>query len=409
MDSDTGHLDDLVVQDDISERAILELWSISELSTLAVLPKSRMISSKTLGIRQQLYQLEHPQLAAFTIRRTQGTVGSVSLRDFFLLDIEDSNHQAFKLAVHPELIWSATGLFLAPDLAYWSIGRAPEICEIVDYALIDVFEFFDWTPRGISKLNLSSLSSLDDAIYFTDQNATSLVAFGNSHSLNLAELTVRTFSAGYRRNCLWLGRAILFDMHLYLLLQKTTWSINDVKAIEPGDLLCLQQVSNGDTCVDIRAQVTSRSTCSVQWSREVYFRMTDDDSKISMGRDNWSRTPVEEGDSSYCRVDGYTPARDEFGSTSNDESLAHDSQQVVEGMSGPEDVVLEVIAGVTQVNFNDLCNIQEGSLVELQTHTLPMVRLAVRGIPILEGELVRFKDTVMVQVTQRISDGSRGH
>ena len=83
------------------------------------------------------------------------------------------------------------------------------------------------------------------------------------------------------------------------------------------------------------------------------------------------------------------------------------SQRIVEGVSGPEDVVLEVIAGVTQVDFNELCDIQDGSLIELQSHTLPMVKLAVRGVPILEGELVRFKEVLMVQVTRRISNGSR--
>lgn len=127
--------------------------------------------------------------------------------------------------------------------------------------------------------------------------------------------------------------------------------------------------------------------------------MTDDDSKIRMGDEVWSRNPnADQG--------GF---HDDQEHADDPGTFSIKSHQVVEGMSGPEDVVLEVIAGVTQVNFNELCNIQEGSLIELQTHTLPMVRLSVRGVPILEGELVRFKDSVMVQVTQRIDNGSRNN
>ena len=222
------------------------------------------------------------------------------------------------------------------------------------------------------------------------------MAFDGHQALDRAELNIRTFSVEYRKNCLWLGEAILFDLHLHLMLQKTAWRPDELRALELGDLLCLQQIALGSGGVDLRARVVSHSACSIQWSREVYFRMTDDDSKIRMGDEVWSRTSNADQDGFY----------DDQEHADNPSSFSIKSHHVVEGMSGPEDVVLEVIAGVTQVNFNELCNIQEGSLIELQTHTLPMVRLAVRGVPILEGELVRFKDTLMVQVTQRIDNGS---
>lgn len=410
MDTQTDHQDLSAAGEEIIDTVddpVLELWALSELPTIGMLPRNRMIFSPALQVRQQLYRVEHPQLAEFQIRRTEGLRGTVSLRDFIVLDAEDSNQNHFKIAIHPEWVWKATGQFMPPELASWSSeGRAPELCEIVDYALVDIFDFFNWTSRGFSKLNLSNLSPPDNALYFSDKATTKLVAFDCNESLNLAELTIRTFSVEYRRNCLWLGEAMIFDMHLHLTLQKTVWRPEEVKALELGDLLCLQQASIGGVRVDIRARVISHSACSIQWSREVYFRMTDDDSKIRMGEEAWSSTRNTEQEYSHMQGEDYgdLDSVSEPGADSVEFSMK--SHQVVEGMSGPEDVVLEVIAGVTQVNFNELCNIQEGSLIELQTHTLPMVRLAVRGVPILEGELVRFKDTVMVQVTQRIDNGS---
>lgn len=395
MNTQTDHLEMV----DTVDTPLLEIWSLSELPTIGVLPRNRMIFSPTAQVRQQLYQLEHPQLAEFQIRRTEGLMGTASLRDFIILEVEDSDLNAFKIAVHPEWVWRTTGQFIAPELAAWSAERAPELCEIIDFALIDIFDFFNWTSRGISKLNLSNLSPPENALYFSDNASTKLVAFDGHQALNRAELNIRTFSVEYRRNCLWLGEAILFDLHLYLMLQKTAWRPDELRALELGDLLCLQQIPLGSAGVDVRARVVSHSACSIQWSREVYFRMTDDDSKIRMGDEVWSRNPnADQG--------GF---HDDQEHADDPGAFSIKSHQVVEGMSGPEDVVLEVIAGVTQVNFNELCNIQEGSLIELQTHTLPMVRLSVRGVPILEGELVRFKDSVMVQVTQRIDNGSRNN
>lgn len=415
MDTSTSHMDQPAVDDfeanqleHVSDDAMLEIWSLTELPVIGMLPRNRTVFSPALKVRQQLYHLEHPKFAGFEIRRAEGVVGAVSLRDFVVLDVVDINHNEFKVAVHPEWVWNATGQFIAPELASWSAGRAPELCEIIQYALVDFFDFFNWTATGISKLNLSNLAPPDNALYFSDQNATSLVAFGCAESLNLAELNIRTFSVAYRKNCLWLGEALLFDLHLHLKLQKTAWRPDEIKAIDLGDLLCLQQIAHAQGGVDIRARVTSRAACSVKWSREVYFRMTDDDSKIRMGEEAWSRTRNVNQDAGYADDHDHfgEGEHDRYESTGDDSGFSMKPHQFVQGMSGPEDVVLEVIAGVTQVNFNELCNIQEGSLIELQTHTLPMVRLAVRGVPILEGELVRFKDTVMVQVTQRIDNGS---
>jgi flagellar motor switch/type III secretory pathway protein FliN len=152
----------------------------------------------------------------------------------------------------------------------------------------------------------------------------------------------------------------------------------------------------------------SSSTSTVQWTREVNFTMTDKDAKIHIGNTSWERVEQsfdDDGDN-LLSESLHSDSDPEYESNAASPSLLS-SQRIVEGVSGPEDVVLEVIAGVTQVDFNELCNIQDGSLIELQSHTLPMVKLTVRGVPILEGELVRFKEVLMVQVTRRISNGSR--
>jgi flagellar motor switch/type III secretory pathway protein FliN len=72
------------------------------------------------------------------------------------------------------------------------------------------------------------------------------------------------------------------------------------------------------------------------------------------------------------------------------------------GTEGPDAVYLEVVVGSTTLSFNDLCNIQEGSLIELKNNMLPMVRINVAGETIFEGELVRIQDQLMIQVIKKV-------
>ena len=73
------------------------------------------------------------------------------------------------------------------------------------------------------------------------------------------------------------------------------------------------------------------------------------------------------------------------------------------GENGPDAVELDILIGTTTISFNELCNIQEGSLIEVSRSTLPIVRMNVAGETVLEGELVRLGDQLMVQVTKKVS------
>lgn len=72
------------------------------------------------------------------------------------------------------------------------------------------------------------------------------------------------------------------------------------------------------------------------------------------------------------------------------------------GENGPDAVELEISVGSTTISFNELCNIQEGSLIEISRSTLPIVKMNVAGETVLEGELVRLGDQLMVQVTKKV-------
>lgn len=382
----------------------LEIWSVQEMSSINTLPKGRTVLCPSKGIRQQLYHVESHAVERFQIKRAQGVYLPIPLRDYVVLNLEDYQDGQFKLAVHPEWVWEKTGQLVTPELAHWSIEHAPEIVEMVEYALTEVFDLFDWRPRGFDTEFISAEDGLTDALYFNEDTSSRLIAFGNTKCLGAAESLVRNFSVAYRQNCLWLGAAILFDVHLFLWLQRPWWNLDDLNSVQPGDLLALQQHAGYSGEINLRARIQCKSVCSNQWSREVYFKMSEHESNIQIGGESWKGSSVDaESEYGYHDGDGHDLENALHANPGSDYSLR---DGVVQGMDGPEDVLLEVVAGRTQINFNELCNIQEGSLIELQTHTLPMVRLTVRGVPILEGELVRFRDTLMVQVTQRVENGN---
>ncbi|MGQ0687152.1 MAG: FliM/FliN family flagellar motor C-terminal domain-containing protein [Limnobacter sp.] len=397
------------LDDQFDDAEVLEFWSTSELMSLSSLPRNQVISCPALNIRQQLYRLDHPKLRSNEIRRAEGMSLSLSLRDYLLLEIEDAQQQSFILAVHPDWVWKSSAHLITPELSRWAVDHAPEIIGFIEYSLIELFDFFDWIPRGISRSPCPEIENpVEDALYINDEKSTQLIAFGSSSALNRAELVLRAYSTNYRKNCLWLGQSIFYELRLNLLLSKTAWKLSEISSVSAGDLLYLQQRRRREGLVELRAKMISSSTSTVQWTREVNFTMTDKDAKIHIGNTSWERVEQsfdDDGDN-LLSESLHSDSDLEYESNAASPSLLS-SQRIVEGVSGPEDVVLEVIAGVTQVDFNELCNIQDGSLIELQSHTLPMVKLAVRGVPILEGELVRFKEVLMVQVTRRISNGSR--
>ena len=73
------------------------------------------------------------------------------------------------------------------------------------------------------------------------------------------------------------------------------------------------------------------------------------------------------------------------------------------GDRGPDAVELDILVGSTTISFNELCNIQEGSLIEISRSLLPIVKMNVAGETVLEGELVRLDQQLMVQVTKKVS------
>lgn len=390
-----------------TQQEFLEIWSVQEMSAINTLPKSRTVLCPSKGIRQQIYHIESPAVERYQIKRAQGVYSPLPLRDYIVLNVEDSHGGQFKLAIHPDWVWDATGQIVSPELSHWSIDHAPEIAAVVEYSLIEIFDLFSWVPRGFDKDSLSPERKLTDALYFNEDTTSKLIAFGNRKCLGAAEMLIRNFSIEYRQNCLWLGAAILFDVHLFLWLQRPWWNTDDLKAIQPGDLLGLQQHADQSGEINLRARIQCKSVCSNQWSREVYFNMSEHETNIQIGGEPWkSGSADSENDYGYPDDDTHEIEHPAHSSPDNDYALR---DGVVQGMEGPEDVMLEVVAGRTQINFNELCNIQEGSLIELQTHTLPMVRLTVRGVTILEGELVRFRDSLMVQVTQRVENGNGGN
>ena len=85
------------------------------------------------------------------------------------------------------------------------------------------------------------------------------------------------------------------------------------------------------------------------------------------------------------------------------DGLQEAEQNALHIQSAPhEQIEMEIIAGRTTIPLSELCAVQSGTLIELGRHNLPMVTLSVNGEAVLEGELVHFKDQIMVQITKRL-------
>lgn len=358
-------------------------YSLETLRRIPSIPISSVFISENPRRRQQAYEVNVDQ--KFNFVRRQGFRTELTNGRFFFVDACDENGDSFTLAVCPEYIWLQSGFWLNVLLIEWSIEKDEEIFNIISHSLSSMSEYFGWVLRGLIPAQSQQGTSLDDAILFMDQSHQMQIAIqADSRVLDQCELRVRQYSVPYQKNCLWLGAKINFKMVVKLDPIKSFFTVPEIVAINIGDLLPLKQNWQEATVARLSAYVMCRSIQgNKKWRRKIFLRIDSEDARMEFGRDEWE-------------LDNEVSERESILSANNVDGFRV-------GENGPDAVELDILVGTTTISFNELCNIQEGSLIEISGNTLPIVKMNVAGETVLEGELVRLGDQLMVQVTKKVA------
>lgn len=356
-------------------------YTLDDLRQLSSIPPSTVFISGTPDKRQQAYEIQLDQSMCLVRRRGMRT--ELTAGQFFFLDACDEHGEPMTLAVRPEFIWQQSSYWLNIDLVEWSVQGDDEIFNIISHGLSSVCDYFGWTLRALLPEKSRESHRLNDAICLVDQPAQTQVAVqADCATLDHCELRVRQYSIPYRKNCLWLGGKINFKVDVKLDPIQSTFTFQEIINLNIGDLLPLKQNWLQPSVARLTAYATCRSAQGNKWFRKIFLRIDNEDARMEFGNEDWEQDEDKTAHAdrmSVTNVDGFRT-----------------------GENGPDAVELEISVGSTTISFNELCNIQEGSLIEISRSTLPIVKMNVAGETVLEGELVRLGDQLMVQVTKKV-------
>lgn len=356
-------------------------YPLGELREVSSIPPSSVFISGDPGKRQQAYEIQLDQ--SICLVRRQGIKTELTAGQFFFLDACDEYGESMTLAVRPEFVWQQSSYWLNVDLVEWSIDNDDEVFNIVSHGLSSVCDYFGWTLRGFLPEKSRESHRLNDVICLVAQPAQTQVAVqADRATLDHCELRVRQYSISYRENCLWLGGKINFKVDVKLDPIQSTFRFQEIINLNIGDLLPLKQNWLQPSVARLAAYATCRSVQGNKWCRKIFLRIDNEDARMEFGNEDWELDEDKTASAdriSVTNVDGFRM-----------------------GENGPDAVELDISVGSTTISFNELCNIQEGSLIEISRSTLPIVKMNVAGETVLEGELVRLGDQLMVQVTKKV-------
>lgn len=271
------------------------------------------------------------------------------------------------LGIDPAFVYETTRCLLNPRVAQWNDSRIAPIFDIACASVEPIqltlgFRCIQFMASPVAHEDLAH-----DQVVMELEGKARIVMAGSSLVLDRVEQRAREFSAlVWNARSAWGARLFRrFDVQLFP--RQRWWEANSLKALEPGDLLDLENFDQSPQAGgrSVRGGIR-RAGRRHEPQMEIFLMMDEYGSNLRMGQD----TPLQQ-----------------------------DHGGAVSSLDG-EFVELEIHAGTTRVVFNDLCTLQEGALIELRDHALPKVTLCLEGNPLMEGELVRFQGQVMVQITR---------
>lgn len=324
------------------------------------------------GKRIQSYPFDMGIGEEFYLTRADGFLAISPKVRCFTLEVMDEAGQIIVIHLNPELVWKTTRYWINADLVEWSIDKEDYILDLVASSIGNLLDYFGWSIRQILNDELNGYENERDLIYLLDKSEVPQVIIqGSKETLMDIELHIRTFCEPYHQDCLWLGRKVRFQLHAYLDAMHSQTDLDSFFELNPGDLLHIKQTWVNNEIVRIPAKVICLGKAGKKWVKKVFLRIDNEDARMEFDNNEWEE--------------------DEFA-----------GDTFTTGEDGPDAVHLNLSIGNTVLSFNELCNIQEGSLIELKKTTLPIVSLTMGDETILDCELVRLNDKLMIQVIRKV-------
>ncbi|MBU0785075.1 MAG: FliM/FliN family flagellar motor switch protein [Gammaproteobacteria bacterium] len=361
----------------IVEEAVTN-WVIEDLPELTDIPKEKSHIFGGSGHCRRVYKTILSELGQCLVIRNLGDTFVEPAAGKIYCELESFGGESVIAVISPELIWNKSMYHINQAQVDWSMENNAQIEDVVRYSILDVLEAFDLSMKGlVSSAKLSDLRLSEDNIVVNVHNQNVISLYASSKYLADLEIEVRQFSEQFARNKMWLGSCVSFKMKAYLHLTKKYFSVNDLNSLSHGDLLDLLQENKND-CFKLKASAV------YQYLHGKRMRC-----RVSLIVDKKGiRMEFESGKSE----------EDEFQSEV-DLDLAPTGNPIEQHN---ELVELEILAGTARVSFDDLCALGEGSLIEVEKSTLPMVSLRVHGTTVMEAELVRLGNRMMLQIVRKV-------
>lgn len=360
-DENLAHLDEVT------------LFDVGSLKTVHHAPVSQSVYAPSHGIVQHVYNFNRGYLAELSLRRTTGVPRLGSVHDLIWLQGGSADGENVYIGVESEYVFERTGMLVTPALVAENcpeIIPARVVMEAVLYELEPILGFeVQCLIQREDLPDFLALKPLRDYIALDHKNRFKMLIASNKQCLDQMEAEARNYCFDFLTRQRDFSERIRTSISLGIYPVKRGWYPLDLNGLDVGDLVALSggPLANRGYC--LQGFLRLRRVGQQGFKYGVQYNMNDEEVSL------------------------------EFTGESID-----DYQQTKIDMAVPphEQVELEVVVGHTSIPLAELCAVQSGTLIELGQHSLPLVTLCVNGETILEGELVHFKDQLMVQITKRV-------
>jgi len=328
--------------------------------------KSSVISGSG-QLRQVHYPMFNHQDEQVFLRRSIGLPIYSPLGHFLWFTARYEGTHDLEVAIDPSWIFSQTEGLVNARILDWSWQTHPNwifdfIVNSLQRLLLSLNITLDqYKPNHEPVVGINNYLAVDQ-----ESHPAFMLLIGNHVLMNSIEKHIKSYcESHWARYSMW-GQRIHFSIDIYLRLRKKRWNPTERNELKCGDLLAIENVHATDTS-SRRLRGYMKFSSRPQHTFEVYLTMNANDSRIEFGRDDLNEEPTEAAT-----------------------------------IAPHEEIEIELYAGRTKILFDELCAVQEGTLIELREHALPMVTLCINGRPFFEGELVQFQDQIMVQITRTL-------
>ena len=344
-------------------------WNLNALRTVRYEPSSSTIYSPRTGITQHVYHFDEGYFSQLAIRRSQGLPYRGCVQDMVWLRAYTEEGNELKIGLESAYIFERTACLITPNIALKHNSTTIPVYDILVAVLHEVEALLGFRSSEILEPHEVPEDAMTDYLAIDHNRTCKLIVTGARQGLDSMETQARTYCSSFWKQHESMGERIFFDLDIGFYPTKRTWKALELADLEQGDLLALQNGKATQNSRCIRGFLRFNSDNLSRYKYEVNVEMNDHDTSLQFAGE----------------------ARQDPRQSNQDPALAPHEQ-----------IELEIHAGKTRIPFNELCAVQNGTLIELSEHALPMVTLCVNGSPILEGELVHFQDQLMVQITKRL-------